>query len=387
MLIDTFSRVRNKIYLNSFVSIFVLLCTVFYLPLFNGRLLDICYIILVVISFRELVFNKSEQLLIITILLNAGVVTISGTIFGNTEPYFSYFIIRLLLVYIVYTKIISINLYKFSIVLFVFLLINCIAIILDFFNLQSIEPFFLFIKDTGAGVNHIYRASGLFTGYYSAAVMIATMLLFFYFNKQMALFSISMLLVFFSLFASARSGFIVLLLFFLYLVIEFVFSKKIKINRIIIILSIPVIMITGIKLLIPYLPYYAVYTYNMFLQISELFIGNIEDVSSVNTLITQQFYLTESWTNIIFGNNGRPFTELNWIRSDSGYIQLLYGMGAFGAIIYLSFFVYLKRNFGAKYINFVILIMFVLSIKGSLFYSYIFIDYLLILTAITNRDS
>ena len=64
-----------------------------------------------------------------------------------------------------------------------------------------------------------YRASGLFTGYYTATVMVSVMTIYFYYQKKYIAFSLSLIFAFFALFFSGRSGFIVLFLFIFYEII------------------------------------------------------------------------------------------------------------------------------------------------------------------------
>lgn len=366
--------IKNKLH------IFLLLSAVFYLPIFNGRVLDIFYLVIVlaitVLKRKQLDFF--DILIVLIYAANSLLVTLSGFFHGNYDLYYTYFILRLILLYVFYIRTVKIDIDAFNSVFPIFLLINLVAIILDYLNIPLTEYIFYVIKNKNLALQ--YRASGLYTGYYTATIMSSVMIIYFYYQKKHLSFFLFCTIGFFSLLFSGRSGFIVFLIFFLF---EIVLNKA-NIRKV----SLYVLCILTIILLFfiiyPILPSYIHDSIVLFRQVQKEIMFDFEGTSS-EALFDHHYYLKNSLVDYIFGNNAKPFS-INGEHSDSGYIQLLYGIGFFSTGLYFFIFIYLliKNDKGNKYFIFLFLIMVLLSIKGSLFYSYIFLDYLFMVFSMMN---
>ena len=124
----------------------------------------------------------------------------------------------------------------------------------------------------------------------------------------------------------------------------------------------------------------------LFSQLERLLKFDISNTST-ETLFNRQYYLKNRLITYILGNNAKPFTSLGE-HSDSGYIQLIYGMGFISFFLYLLPFIYLYiYNRKNRLFSFLIIVMIILSIKGSLFYSYIFLDYLFLILSINKSQN
>ena len=106
-----------------------------------------CICIVLYILLKGIKINNTEWFLIFISLFNACFVTFCGFLNSNYYPYYSYYILRLMLIYIFFNKIVRIDSDSYDFVFICFLFINIISIILDFFNIPSIEPLFDLIKN------------------------------------------------------------------------------------------------------------------------------------------------------------------------------------------------------------------------------------------------
>ncbi|NBI29331.1 hypothetical protein [Chengkuizengella marina] len=288
----------------------------------------------------------------------------------------------------------NLNIYESLKSILIVLLVNVLITYVQYFDLFSLGDFALNLNSTFLlHAYKPYRAMGLMAGYDANGIIIAmtfvlSIILIKISNSRTAkLFYIaSAILCGFSIFFTSRTGLLTLLLFFL--IFSFLTSKNLfryVMNIIIYILIVIVILLGGSKIIKSQYPILYEQSYNFMF---EAFINYTETgefyTSSFDNTLENHYELTNDLIKLIFGTSYSNASKLGGY-SDVGYVQIINGLGIIGLIIiifiYIYWFIklfnmskYFKRQLNVKiniiyYLYTIILLMFIINIKGPYFFA------------------
>lgn len=376
---------------NKYVNTILILLVYLLLSTKFCKLIDGVYLFFILLNLKKMHLSSNEYIYF-AILAGWSTTMLMLNISGDQSNfYYTFFFLRIILLYLFYIKIFKFSEKNLSTPLFITGLIFSLSVVINYLHIPSFDFIFdWFTSDHLKGITNLYRVAGFYSGYYTATIMTSSILLYFLFFRKWLYFSILILPSFGAMFCSGRSGFLVIIIGLLFLLLTAIIS--VLKNRTVFHLNFsfliyPLIALPFIAVLINYsikhLPSYSVHTLELVKQIPNILLGDYKD-SSTKVLVNDMYYMSEDIKLLFFGDNKSAFPDGS--KSDSGYIQMLYGTGVFGIVIYLSFLIYgLVKTDKNHYLLLLYTVMFVLSIKGSLFYSYLFIDYLFVIICINLK--
>lgn len=310
-------------------NVFVILLTVSTLvigPLF-GVVVDLIYALLIALMIDKLQLTP-PRILIIAVGVGFGLLLLV-TSPSASDPYFSYFFLRIPLLLLVFIAVPRGNTGPDPKLIWLLFVVYVAGILYQYFALPGSELLELLHADRIVEIDLAYRASGLFSGFFSAATIIGSLgvILILRSGVTGTVVASSMLLV--VAFCSGRSVIIYLL--------AAILVKFIKTPRIALASAFGVIV-----LLIFIISMGERFSSNanlsdsfvLFLQILSILSGNVSGTST-EALMVEQYYLPDDMKTLLLGNNERPFTLLG-VKSDSGYVQLIFGAGVLGSLVYFA---------------------------------------------------
>lgn len=347
-------------------------CALIVGPLF-GAAVDLVYLALLVLIVDRVRLSGTRATIVYASVV-IGVLLWAANPLAE-YPYFSYFFLRLALLVVVF-QCVEPGIGGFpTVTMWVVFTVYVAAIVYQYLALPGSELFESFHAEMIVDGGPVYRASGLFSGYFSAATIIGSIGVLLILRSGavgMAVVAFAMLIV---AFCSGRSIVV-------FVIVAFA-AKLFRAPRVAVTASVTVMgaVLVAFALASQWVPGDADFAESviLFSQIFSILSGDVAGTST-EVLVNKQYYMPHDWQTLLLGNNERPFTHLG-VQSDSGYMQLLFGVGAIGAIVYVALLVAatLRSRHDAA-ITLLVAVFFV-SFKGNAFNSIGVVDILLLLGA------
>lgn len=343
-------------------------------PLF-GAIVDLLYLVILLLSIGNLRWTRSILVSALLCLTTAFLLFMANP--QVEAPFFSYFFFRLALLLLLFGGSTLLCREPASAQLYSLFLIYVGAVIYQYLGLPGSETLQVLHADKIVDEGLSYRASGLFSGFFSAATVIGSLGIVLLMRSSLPGALLVLLGMVIVAFCSGRSIII-------YVAVGLV-ALAWRAPRI---AAGVVLLLCGV-FLIGFLQLTAIASDNsdvaasfvLFMQVWSILGGDVGGTST-EALLLDQYYLPSGLVQWLIGNNERPFTVMG-VMSDSGYMQLLFGMGLIGSFVYLTVIgVFLMRR--ATNTTLALMVAMVLvSFKGNAFIAIGVLDLLFLLSART----
>lgn len=296
-------------------------------PLF-GVVVDLVYALILVLMVDRMRLTQ-RRAVIVGVAVCTGMLLFATNPFASS-PYFSYFFLRISLLLLVFLWIPRTNSDLNPGWVWTLFVVYVLAIVYQYLALPGSEWLDRLHAERLVESDIAYRSSGLFSGYFSAATVIGSLGVILILRSGIAGTSVAALMMLVVAFCSGRSVIIYLLVAMLMQAIKrprvAIWSACALIATVLIVFSIAAERISadgdlGESVI-------------LFKQILNILSGDVRGTST-EALFDKQYYLPDDPKTLLIGNNERPFTPLG-VKSDSGYVQLLFGTGLIGSLVYLA---------------------------------------------------